>query len=126
MCLREKGLLKEKVLEESMKELDPSFDQELYRKILRKHQKRKARHSELTYDPRKEAMKEYLEIQKQIKTVTDKPMMTTQTHLVTEQPQQEQPQEMDIGRRMYLQDLAQDEPPPTPRTISLWKEKKDE
>ena len=110
--LREKGLLTEKVLEESLKEIDSSFNRELYQKLLWKHQKRLSRHKELLYDPREMTHKEYCEIQKQIVLVTEKPL-SQQTHLtIDQQPQQPEPATQNyatlLAIRMHKQQLLED------------------
>jgi hypothetical protein len=79
------------ILEETaMKELSPDFNQEVYRKILWKWQKRKAR-GKIQGDCRKRAYQEFCEVQKEIALVASKPL-TEQSHLVVEPEQPHEPQ----------------------------------
>ena len=90
-------------------------------RIKQKWLKRNQRHPEQHIDVNKESDREYNELLRQTRIVTDKQYTTQQTKLEIEQQQPEpEIKEMDIGRRMFLEDLIADEPKKKIRTINLW------
>lgn len=120
MCLREKGLLTEKVLEESL-ELTLAHQTEEYVRIKQKWLKRNQRHPEKHINVNQESDREFRELLKQIEQVTVEPL-TEQSHFITEQPQPEQPKDYATLRsiRMAKKQLIEDNGEQQGKAVDLW------
>jgi len=84
MCQRERGELKQKILEEESIEQTLEHRSREHVRIKQKWLKRKQRHPDQNIDVYKESDREFREMLKQIALVTTKPIITQQTLIIPE------------------------------------------